>query len=255
MYQIDINSDLGESFGNYRLGYDDEILKHVTSANIACGYHAGDPVVMEKTVEMAVKNGVMVGAHPGLPDLLGFGRRAMAVSTEEVKAYVKYQIGAFWAFAKAKGQKIQHVKPHGALYNMAAVDYNIARAIADAIYEIDKTIIFLALANSEMTRAANDIGLKAANEVFADRAYNKDGTLVARGIKGAMIHDVEQCAKRVVKMVKDKTVICLTGEAINLEPHSICVHGDNPEAVEFVTAIKSALAAEGIHPTALKEIV
>jgi len=253
-YQVDLNSDLGESFGIYNIGSDEEVLKHITSANIACGYHAGDPVVMEKTVSIAIKNNVKIGAHPGLPDLIGFGRRAMSISYSEAKAYTKYQIGALWAFATSQNQKIQHVKPHGALYNMAAIDYNIARAIADAIYEIDKSIIFLALANSEMTKAANGAGLKVANEVFADRAYNKDGTLVARGIEGSVLHDANECAKRVVKMIKNKTVTCITGEEISLMPHSICIHGDNPKAVNFVKEIKSALISEGIQLISLSSM-
>ena len=247
MYYVDLNSDLGESFGNYTIGMDGEILKYVSSANVACGWHAGDPIVMEKTVATAKENGVAIGAHPGFPDLMGFGRRNMVVTPEEAKAYVKYQLGALKAFTDSHGVKIQHVKPHGALYNMAAVDEKLARAMCEAVYEVDKDIIFMGLAGSKMIEAAEAAGLKAASEVFADRAYNDDGTLVSRKLEGAVIKDKELAIKRVVRMVKEGKVESINGNDIAIKADSICVHGDNPKALEFVKNIRETLIAEGVE--------
>lgn len=255
MLKVDLNSDLGESFGNYKIGLDEEVIKHVTSVNIACGWHAGDPEVMEKTIKMALKNGVAIGAHPGLPDLIGFGRRNLSVSPKEMKAYVKYQLGALMAFAKTEGERIQHVKPHGAMYNMAAKDLQLAKAIAEAIYEVDKDIILLGLANSELIKAGEQVGLKVANEVFADRAYNADGTLVARSKEGAVIHDSNIAISRVIRMIKEGKVTAITGEDVSINVQSICVHGDNPEAVEFVRLIKEKLQEEGIEVTAISNFI
>lgn len=247
MYFVDLNSDLGESFGNYTLGMDEEILQYVSSANVACGWHAGDPLVMESTVSLAKKYGAAVGAHPGFPDLMGFGRRNMAVTPEEAKAYVKYQLGALLAFTKAQGMRLQHVKPHGALYNMAAVDEKLAVAMCEAVYEVDKDIIFMGLAGSKMITAAEKIGLKAASEVFADRAYNDDGTLVSRKLPGAVIKDKELAIKRVVRMVKEGKVESINGSDIAIKADSVCVHGDNPKALEFVKNIRETLLAEGVE--------
>ena len=247
MAWIDLNCDLGESFGAYTIGGDKEVIKHVTSANVACGCHAGDPLVMEHTVRLAKEHNVSVGAHPGLPDLVGFGRREMKISPEEAKAYVKYQVGALSAFCVAQGLRLCHVKPHGALYNMAGRDYPLARAIAEGIYEVDPGLVFLALSGSQMVRAAGDVGLTCASEVFADRAYNADGSLMARGIPGAMIHDADVCVKRIIRMVQEHKVTAITGEDIQLAPQSICVHGDTAEAVEFVRNIRQSLEQEGIE--------
>ncbi len=255
MKHVDLNSDVGESFGAYTIGADEEVLKYVTSANIACGFHAGDPLVMERTIDLAVKNSVAIGAHPGYPDLMGFGRREMKASNEEVRAYVKYQLGALSAFATAKGVKVQHVKAHGAMYNMAAVDYNIARAIAEAVSEVDREIILLALAGSEMVKAARDTGLKVAEEVFADRAYNEDGTLVHRSKQGAMIEDENSAIERVIGMVKEGKVKAITGKEIRIRADSICVHGDSPKAVAFVKRIREGLRDAGIKVTPMKEFV
>lgn len=255
MYKIDLNSDLGESFGNYTIGMDEEIIKHVSSVNVACGFHAGDPVVMEKTVAAAVKCGTAVGAHPGFLDLIGFGRRNMSITPSEAKAYVKYQLGALMAFTQAAGIKIQHVKPHGALYNMAGVDYKLAKAIADAIFEVDKDIILLAPSGSQMLKAGLDIGLKVASEVFADRGYTSKGTLVPRSEPGAFIHDEHEAIERVIRMIKEGKVKTATGEDISIKADSVCVHGDNPKAVEFVTKIKEALISEGIEIVPIREIV
>lgn len=177
--KIDLNCDLGESFGNYKIGMDEEVIKYISSANIACGFHASDPFVMAKTVSLAKENGVSIGAHPGYPDLVGFGRRNMNVAPQEVKAMVQYQIGALNAFCKATGIKMNHVKPHGAMYNMAAKDEKLALAIAEGIAEVDDSLILLGLSGSQLLKAANYVGLNCANEVFADRAYEEDGSLVA----------------------------------------------------------------------------
>ncbi|MDD2446468.1 MAG: LamB/YcsF family protein [Tissierellia bacterium] len=246
MYKVDLNSDIGESFGNYKLGLDEEVAKYISSANIACGWHAGDPMVMAKTIDIAVLENIAIGAHPGFPDLMGFGRRNMNVTADEAKNYIKYQIGALWAFAKSKGAKLQHVKTHGAFYNMAAKDPVLAEAIAQAVYEVDKDLILLGLANSQMINAGKKVGLRVANEVFADRAYNTDGTLVSRLIEGAVIHDKDIAISRVVRMVKEGKVEAINGEDIDIKADSICVHGDNPQAVEFVKNIRQVLEKEGV---------
>lgn len=247
MYYVDLNSDLGESFGAYKMGMDEEILQFVSSANVACGWHAGDAVVMEQTVALAKKYGTAVGAHPGFPDLVGFGRRNMAVTPEEAKAYLTYQLGALAAFTKSAGLPLQHVKPHGALYNMAAVDDKLAMALAESVYEFDKSIIFMGLAGSKMLAAAQKLGLKTASEVFADRAYNEDGTLVSRKLPGSMIKDKDLAIRRVIRMVKEGKVESISGKDIDIKADSICVHGDNPKALEFVKTIRETLTAEGVE--------
>lgn len=246
MYKVDLNSDLGESFGHYVIGRDEEVLDYISSANVACGYHASDPVVMDRTVKLAKAKGVRVGAHPGFPDLMGFGRRNMDVSPAEVKAYTLYQVGALWAFCKANGVKMQHVKPHGAMYNMAAKDYAMSRAICEAIQEIDPTLIVMGLSGGELVRAAKDMGLPTALEVFADRAYEEDGSLVNRRKEGAMITDEEEAIKRVVRMVKEGKVTAITGKDIEIKADSICVHGDGEKALAFVRRIRKTLEEEGI---------
>ena len=251
MYQIDLNSDLGESFGRYTIGNDDKIIPLITSANVACGYHASDPVVMMETIQRAKEAGIAVGAHPGLPDLMGFGRRSMAISNEEAKAYTLYQISAIGGMCKAAGVKLQHVKPHGALYNMAAKDYDLSKAICEAIYEYDKDLIVMGLSGSEMIKAAHDCGLKAASEVFADRAYEEDGTLVNRRKPGAMIEDEVSCMsyskEDIIRMVKEGKVTSITGKDIDIKADSICVHGDGEKALLFVEKIRKALAEEEIE--------
>jgi len=255
MYQVDLNCDLGESFGNYTLGMDDQVIPYISSANVACGYHASDPVVMQKTIKMAKENGIGVGAHPGFPDLMGFGRRNMKVLPSEAKAYVQYQIGALYAFCKAAGIPLSHVKPHGALYNMAGKDYALAKAICEGICEFDDNLILLALSGSEMLRAAKDTGLKAAKEVFADRAYEEDGSLVARTKPGAMITDENIAIQRVIRMIKEGKVTAITGKDISIEVDSVCVHGDGLKALEFVKNIRSAFKTEGIHVSPLFQIL
>lgn len=255
MYKVDLNSDLGESFGCYKIGMDEEVLKHITSANIACGFHAGDPIQMDKTVKLAMKNNVQIGAHPGFMDVIGFGRREMKISKDEVKAYVKYQLGALNSFVISNGGNIQHIKAHGALYNMAAKDYDISLSIAQAVYEVDKNIIILGLANSSIIDAGKDAGLRVANEVFADRAYNSDGTLVSRSLEGSIIYDPNIAIKRVIKMVKENKVEDINGKDIDIKADSICVHGDNPKAIEFVKSIKSELIKEGINICCISEVI
>lgn len=244
---IDLNCDLGESFGAYKMGMDEEVLPYVTSANIACGFHGGDPMVMEQTVALCKKYGVRAGAHPGFPDLAGFGRRNMSLSPAEVKAAVIYQIGALSAFCKGAGIRLCHVKPHGALYNMAAKDYELAKAICQAIKEVDDSLILLALSNSEMLRAARDTGLSAASEVFADRAYERDGSLVSRSRKGSMIEDETLAVNRVIRMAKEGVVEAIDKSVVSIEADSVCVHGDGVKALEFVKKIRKGLLEAGIE--------
>lgn len=255
MFRVDLNSDLGESFGRYTLGMDDKIIPLITSANVACGYHASDPVVMEKTIAMAKEAGIRVGAHPGFPDLMGFGRRNMNVSPAEAKAYTLYQLGALDGFCRAAGVKLQHVKPHGALYNMAAKDYKLSEAICEAIKSFDKDLIVLALSGGELAKAAKDKGLRTALEVFADRGYEEDGTLVDRRKEGAMITDEQEAIDRVIRMVKEKKVTAVTGRDIPIQADSVCVHGDGVKALAFVEKIRAALQKEEIQICSLDEIV
>lgn len=251
---IDLNSDLGESFGNYSIGLDQAIIERVSSVNIACGWHAGDPNVMAQTVAMAIENNVAIGCHPGFPDLMGFGRRNMQVSESELKNYVKYQIGALKAFVDSAGGKLQHVKPHGAMYNMAAKDAKMAEAIARAVIEVDKDLILMGLSGSEMLVQAEKIGLKTASEVFADRAYQKDGSLVPRSQPGAVIHDSDKAIEQVVEMIVHGHVTAITGEKVAISADSICVHGDNIKAIEFVDAIRARLSLESINIKSLSLI-
>ena len=246
---VDMNSDLGESFGNYKLGMDDKILEIVTSANIACGFHAGDPSVMQKTVALAVKN-VALGAHPGYPDLVGFGRRKMDIAPSDVYNMVVYQVGALAAFAKAAGTRLQHVKPHGAMYNMAAKNAKLAEAIAQAVYDVDKDLILYAQGGTESIKAAEKIGLRTASEVFADRSYQDDGTLTPRSQPGAMITDEEKSIAQVLSMVLEGKVTALSGKVIPVKADSICLHGDGPKALVFANKIRSVLLENGVKVAA-----
>lgn len=255
MVKVDLNCDLGESFGNYKCGLDEEVIQYISSANVACGFHASDPLVMAKTVAMAKERGVCVGAHPGYPDLVGFGRRNMNISPKEVKAMVQYQIGALMAFCRANGLTMQHVKPHGAMYNMAGKDEVLAAAICEGIYEVDSGLVLLGLSGSKMLWAAEKTGLKSAKEVFADRAYEEDGSLVARTKEGAMVTDEETAIKRVLSMVKYGKVTAVTGKEIAVEADSICVHGDGKKAVEFVKKISERLKEEGVAILPIKEVI
>lgn len=255
MYCVDLNCDLGESFGAYKIGKDEDIIPLISSANVACGAHAGDPDVMAKTADICKSSGVSMGAHPGFFDLMGFGRRNLAVSPEEAKNLIIYQIGALDAFAKSRGIKLSHVKPHGALYNMAAKDARLAAAIAEGIYSYNPELILLGLSGSEMLKAAENIGLPCAAEVFADRAYEDDGTLVARSKPGAMIKDEDEAVSRVIKMIKEHKVTTISGKEIEISPASVCVHGDSEKALLFVKKIRDALTSENIEIRPLSEIV
>lgn len=253
MYTIDVNCDLGESFGNYKCGMDEEILPYISSANVACGFHASDPLTMSKTVGLAKQQGVSVGAHPGYPDLVGFGRRNMNVNTQELKAMVQYQVGALMSFCKAAGVPLVHVKPHGAMYNMAAKDERLALAICEGIYEVDKQLILLGLSGSKLLWAAKETGLKSASEAFLDRAYEEDGTLVVRSKPGAMIEDDKLAIKRAVTMIKEGKVKAITGKEIAIEPDSICIHGDGAHAIAFAKAIQDSFVKEGIQVLSMKD--
>lgn len=245
-YTIDLNSDLGESFGAYTMGLDNEVLKHVTSANIACGYHAGDPLVMNTTVKLAKEHDVAIGAHPGYPDLMGFGRRKMAVTPEEASAYMLYQVGALEAFAKAHGLTLQHMKLHGAFYNTACVDPKLANAIIDSIEAWNPDVYLMVLSGSYIAKEAKRRGLRVIEEVFADRGYTDEGTLVPRSEPGAFVNDPEEAVTRIIRMIKEGTVTSNTGKVIPITADSVCVHGDNPEAVAFAKAIREGLESEGI---------
>ena len=249
MPSIDLNCDLGESFGAYTIGMDAQVIPYVTSANVACGFHAGDAVVMERTVALCKASGAAVGAHPGLPDLQGFGRRVMKISPAEAGAFVTYQVGALKAFCDAAGVHLHHVKPHGALYNMAGRDRELADAIARAVQSAAPGAVLLALSGSEMVRAAQAIGLPVASEVFADRGYRPDGSLVPRGTPGAMIEDEDEAIARVIRMVKEGKVRACDGTDIAIRADSVCVHGDGPKALAFVRKISAALKASGVELT------
>ncbi|MCH8088930.1 MAG: LamB/YcsF family protein [Chloroflexi bacterium] len=243
--RIDFNCDMGESFGAWKMGLDEEVIKHVTSSNIACGFHAGDPVWMEHTVELARAHGVAIGAHPSYPDLMGFGRRDMAASPGDVKSYVKYQVGALRGFLE--GGKLQHVKAHGALYNAAIKDDDLARAICQAVLEIDPQIILVVLAGTRWVEIAREMGNRVARETFADRAFSPDGTLAPRSQPGAVLHDPDQVVERSLRMIIEGTVTATDGRDIPIEADTICLHGDNPGAVELAAAIRSKFEEEGVE--------
>ena len=256
MYKIDMNSDIGESFGAYKMGDDAAVMDAVTSANVGCGFHAGDPLVMKKTVALCRDKNVAVGAHPGYPDLVGFGRRNMACTPDEVYSYCLYQIGALKAFCKAKGLALQHVKAHGAMYNQAAKNHDLALAIANAVRDAGSGfIILLGLANSEFEKAARETGVPFAAEAFADRGYMPDGTLVPRSQPGAIIHDVELATRRVVRMAVDGKVEAVDGTMIDFRPASVCFHGDTPEAVQMAKTVRKALEEAGVAVRPMKEVV
>jgi UPF0271 protein len=242
----DLNCDMGESFGVYALGYDEQVMPFVTSINVACGFHASDPSNMLRTVRLAKKHNVAVGAHPSFPDLVGFGRRNMAASPEEIRADTIYQIGALWAFCQSEGLKLQHVKAHGALYNMAATDIRIATAIAEAVRAVDPGLFMLCLGKSQMVEAAKKVGIRYVQEAFADRAYTTEGTLVPRSKPGAVIHDIDLVAERVLSMVKRQRVTSIDGAEIPIVAQTICVHGDTPGAVEMAKLIRKRLEENAV---------
>ena len=247
MIKVDVNCDLGESFGRYQLGEQEEVLKYVTSANIACGFHAGDPTVMRKTVALAVENDVRIGAHPSFPDLIGFGRRQMQVAPHEAYDMVVYQIGALDAFLRLHNTQLQHVKPHGALYNMAAVDPSLAEAIAQAVKDVSPSLVLYGLAGSELTKAGEKLGLTVAHEVFADRTYQPDGTLTPRTEANALITDEQQSLDQIRQMVMEGSVRAVDGTIVKLQADTICVHGDSPHAVAFARRIYNDLRKNGVN--------
>ena len=246
MTVIDLNSDLGESFGAYTIGNDSEVLKYVSSANVACGMHAGDPFVMHKTVRLALKNNTAIGAHPGLMDLNGFGRRKMDIKPQEAYDLVLYQVGALAAFVKAEGGRLQHVKPHGALYNMAAKDAALSEAIAKAVYDADPSLILYGLAGSQLIAAGEKVGLQTASEVFADRTYQSDGSLTPRTQPHAMITDDAASIAQVLRMIKEGVVIAQDGQQVPVKADTVCIHGDSQKALSFAQKINAALKADDI---------
>ncbi|MCF8030658.1 MAG: LamB/YcsF family protein [Desulfohalobiaceae bacterium] len=250
MRGIDVNCDMGESFGPYTLGRDSEVMPHITSANVACGWHAGDPSVMDRTVALAAQNGVSVGAHPGYPDLLGFGRRKLDCSPDDLTQYIIYQVGALQAFCHKHGTPLQHVKPHGALYHAVLEDEELGRAVARAVLQVDPGLVLVTLAGPKgesMSSICREMGLDVAREAFPDRAYNADGTLVPRGSRGAVIEDPQEVAARTHSLARDNSVRAASGETIELEAHTVCVHGDTPTAVELVREIGHRLQDDGLQ--------
>lgn len=243
---VDINSDLGESFGAFTIGQDELVMKYITSANIAAGYHAGDHNVINQAVQMAIANNVGIGAHPGYQDLQGFGRRPMQLDPEEIYNLVVYQIGAVETFAQLHNEPLNHVKPHGALYNMAAKDTERAHAIAQAVYDVNPNLILFGLAGGELVKAGEKVGLPVASEVFADRTYQPDGTLTPRTEANAMITAADEAVSRVIRMIERGKVEAVDGSDIPIQADTICVHGDTQQALEFVMRLKAGLEEHAI---------
>jgi UPF0271 protein len=251
MMRVDLNCDMGESFGAYSIGADEAVMASITSANVACGYHAGDPGVMRRTVRLARQAGVAVGAHPGFPDLLGFGRRELRMAPQEVEDMVLYQVGALAAIAKSEGVRLSHVKAHGALYNMAVIDKALAAAIARAVSAFDSALILFALPGSELARAANGVGLQVALEGFADRAYEPNGSLTPRSRAGAVIHDSDRVVQRAVRMAVDGVVTATDGSTLAMQVDTICTHGDTPGAQGLTRALRAGLERAGVSVSAV----
>ncbi|GGH88654.1 UPF0271 protein [Pullulanibacillus pueri] len=255
MSTVDLNVDLGESFGAYTLGRDEEILDYVTSANIACGFHAGDPATMRKTVKLALEKNVGIGVHPGLQDLIGFGRRNMDISPQEAYDLVVYQIGALNAFVQAEGGTLQHVKPHGALFNMAVKDAGLAEGIAEAVYKVNPDLVLFGLAGGELVKAGQKAGLRTASEVFADRTYQADGTLTSRRAANALIKDREVAVNQVIRMVNEGKVKAVQGNDISIKADTVCIHGDGEFAVEFAKYISETLVKADISIAKISSFV
>ncbi len=251
-HRVDLNCDMGESFGAYRIGADDEVFPFITSANVACGFHGGDPTVMRTTLAKARDRGVAVGAHPGFPDLIGFGRRNMDVSPSDIYDLVVYQVGALMGFARAASVELQHVKAHGALYNMAAAKPELAAAIARAVRDVDRQLILFGLPGSHLIIEGESAGLTTASEVFADRTYMNDGSLVSRKRPDAQVHDTNEAVQRAIRMVREKTVRSIDGQDIPLKVDTICLHGDGPHAAEFAQGLRAAFDAAGIAVRSLR---
>ncbi|WP_124060989.1 LamB/YcsF family protein [Gordonibacter sp. Marseille-P4307] len=247
MNAIDLNCDLGESFGRYAMGLDDQVIPLVSSVNIACGMHAGDPSVMRKTVRMAARAGIAIGAHPGYPDLQGFGRRDMNLSPDEAYSFVLYQIGALAGFCAAEGADLHHVKPHGQLYNRAATDRALADAIAAAVRDFDSKLVLVGLSGSCLIEAGETAGLRCANEFFADRNYTDQGVLAPRSLPNATLTDEAFAVKRAVRAVREGTIESITGKTIRISADTICTHGDNERALEFVRELRRALEESNVQ--------
>jgi UPF0271 protein len=249
--RIDINSDVGESFGAYTIGHDAGLMKSITSANIAAGFHGGDPSVLRETIRQAKTHGVAVGAHPGFPDLVGFGRRELNVTPTEAEDFVLYQVAAVAGVAAAEGVALQHVKPHGALFNMAVRNAELSAAIARAVAAVDRSLILFGLPGSEILSAGRAAGLRVAAEVFADRAYEPDGSLASRRKPGSVIHDPDAVVARAVRMVKDRVVVATDGTVVHLDADTMCVHGDTPGSDDLAAKIRAGLEAAGITVKAI----
>jgi len=249
--RVDLNCDMGESFGAYSIGADEAVFPHITSANVACGFHGGDPSVMRTTIARAQQAGVAVGAHPGLPDLIGFGRRVLDVSEQEAYDMVVYQVGALLGFARAAGVPLQHVKAHGALYNMAAAKRELAAAIARAVRDVDRALVLFGLPGSHLISEGEAAGLTTACEAFADRNYMTDGSLVSRKRADAHVHDADQAVARAIRMVREGKVTSVDGSEIAIRADTICIHGDGPHASEFAQRLRSAFEAAGIAVRAI----
>jgi UPF0271 protein len=244
--QIDLNADMGEGFGAYKIGHDEELLGIVTSANVACGFHGGDATVMHKLAARAKERGVGIGAHPGFNDLWGFGRRTIAMNPQDLEYLVAYQIGALQGLAAYAGAPVRHVKAHGALYNMAAKDETYARAIAQAVRTIDPQLIFVGLPGSELQKAAEKEGLAFAREGFCDRLYRDDGSLMPRSVAGSVIGDPAAAAAQALRFARDSEVVTATGDTLKLKVDTLCIHGDEPAAVNVASAVRKALESAGI---------
>lgn len=255
MDAIDLNADLGESYGNFTVGHDAELIPLLTSANLACGFHGGDPRVMDLTVAACSAAGIAVGSHPSFPDLVGFGRRVLEATGDEVEADVLYQVAALDGFCRRHGVPLQHVKPHGALYNHANRTPDVARGIAAAIASYDRQLLLVCQFGTELARAGEEAGLKVAYEGFVDRAYNADGTLVSRSVEGSVYDDRGRATEQALRMVSEGTVVAMDGTLVDVPVDTLCAHGDNPHAVEFITALRDRLAAAGIALMPMRDVV
>lgn len=251
MPSVDINCDMGESFGAWTMGNDAELMEYISSANIACGFHAGDPTTIRETIELALSKGVAVGAHPGYPDLQGFGRRAMTLNTQEVFDIVLYQVSALKGICESLGGHLHHVKAHGALYNQAAKNPDLAKAIAEAVVKIDPQLVFFGMSGTCLIEAAEKVGLRTAAEVFADRTYRSDGRLTPRSEPDALIHEKEQAIRQVIQVIESQTVTATDGRSITLRAETVCIHGDGKNAIQFAKAIKEKLIENGIPVRAI----
>jgi 5-oxoprolinase (ATP-hydrolysing) subunit A len=252
---VDLNADLGESYGNYRLGQDPVLIPLLNSAHLACGFHAGDPRVMDETVLLCRDAGVQVGAHPGFPDRVGFGRRMLDITAREAETDIVYQLGALEGFCRRNGVWMHHVKPHGALYNHAARSPEVAKGIAAGVASLRPDLLIVCQSGSEMEKAALEAGLNVAYEGFVDRAYNPDGTLASRRLEGTLLHDTERATDQALRMVIEGRVVAIDGSVVDLRVDTLCVHGDNPDAVDFVRELRGKLTVAGVELKAMREVV